>query len=91
MINRVSSRVNYNIRPTSKCGKPVDVYSFACVIYELVAGKIPWSNAKSVAVIFQSVENGLRPALTSPSAASEEQSIVDVNLQQQLQDLIRLC
>ena len=60
-------------------------------LYELVAGKIPWSNAKSVAVIFQSVENGLRPALTSPSAASEEQSIVDVNIQQQLQDLIRLC
>ena len=77
-------------RLLASAGKPVDVYSFACVVYELVAGKIPWSNAKSVAFIFQSVESGLRPALTFPSATSKEQSI-DINLQQQLHDLIRLC
>jgi serine/threonine protein kinase len=45
-------------------GKPVDVYSFACVLYELVEGRIPWSTASSREDIFQRVESGSRPTLT---------------------------
>ncbi len=45
-------------------GKPVDVYSFACVLYELVEGHIPWSTASSQEDIFQRVEIGFRPTLT---------------------------
>ena len=71
-------------------GKAVDVYSFACVLYELVAGKIPWSNAPSAEHIFQKVENGLRPTLISPSAASGDQ-ISDADCQEKLQSLICLC
>eukprot|EP00943_MAST-04B_sp_MAST-4B-sp1_P008642 g8642.t1 len=51
-------------RDVATGGKPVDVYSFACVLYELVEGRIPWSTASSQEDIFQRVESGLRPSLT---------------------------
>ena len=53
-------------------GKKVDIYSFSCVLYELVEGKMPWFNATSLEDIFSAVEQGHRPKLSKAPAREDE-------------------
>lgn len=53
-------------------GKKVDIYSFSCVLYELVEGKLPWFGARSVEDIFSAVEEGHRPTLSKAHAHEDQ-------------------
>ena len=57
-------------------GKEVDVYSFGCVLYELVEGRIPWSDFTRLEDVFGSVEHGGRPKLTMPAPSEYQKSCV---------------
>ena len=57
-------------------GKKVDVYSFGCVLYELVEGRLPWSDAQCLEDIFGSVEHGGRPNLTLPVPSEFKKSCI---------------
>jgi B-Raf proto-oncogene serine/threonine-protein kinase len=57
-------------------GKEVDVYSFGCVLYELVEGRLPWSDAQCLEDIFGSVEHGGRPNLTLPVPSEFKKSCI---------------
>merc|ERR1711968_156314 len=55
-------------------GQEVDVYSFGCVLYEIIEGRIPWANAANLEDIFSAVEVGERPKLTLKPPVGPEQS-----------------
>jgi serine/threonine protein kinase len=72
--------ITKNFEDIAVGGKEVDVYSFGCVLYELVEGRIPWSNAKCLEDIFGSVENGGRPKVATPMPSGHDQSYIHLKV-----------
>merc|ERR1711968_131543 len=68
-------------------GQEVDVYSFGCVLYEIIEGRIPWANATCLEDIFSAVEVGERPKLTLKAPVDPQSK----NLHAALCDLMDEC
>jgi serine/threonine protein kinase len=45
------------------CGKPADVYSFALILFELLAGRPAFAATSALAVLKKNVQSGVRPEL----------------------------
>ena len=51
-------------------GQPVDVYSFAIIMYETLELRPAWIDAKHAVIIWQTVEEGGRPVIKAPAPCS---------------------
>ncbi|KAJ7651247.1 kinase-like domain-containing protein, partial [Roridomyces roridus] len=48
-----------------------DIYSFACLMYELMAGELPFSNVTNDGALIRAVTDGKRPECPPPGCRSE--------------------